>query len=366
MGRFLDRIGTRDGLSLGVLWYSIAAMLTSFASGLRSFCAFRFLLGAGEAANWPGATKAVAEWFPRRERGWAVALFDSGSSFGAAIAVVLVPFLYAKLGGWRPAFLVTGTLGVLWLVLWRRSYHPPETHPRVSAEERQMLLADRAAEHAHDTAPRAPGRAPGWGTLLALPQTWGVIAGRGLSDPVWFMITDWFAIYLASKGFAIEDTATGFWVPFLAADLGNFFGGGFSSFLIRRGWSVGRARKALIVGGALGVLMLIPAAYMSSFVPLVACFAVATFSYAALSTMALALPADLFESGAVASVAGMAGAAAGAGTIVSTFLIGVVADRFSFKPILITASMVPLLAAGLVLVLVRNDARSGRGVVKVI
>jgi ACS family hexuronate transporter-like MFS transporter len=365
-GRFLDRIGTRDGLSLGVLWYSIAAMLTSFASGLRSFCAFRFLLGAGEAANWPGATKAVAEWFPRRERGWAVALFDSGSSFGAAIAVVLVPFLYAKLGGWRPAFLVTGTLGVLWLVLWRRSYHPPETHPRVSAEERQMLLADRAAEHAHDKAPRAPGPAPGWGTLLALPQTWGVIAGRGLSDPVWFMITDWFAIYLASKGFAIEDTATGFWVPFLAADLGNFFGGGFSSFLIRRGWSVGRARKALIVGGALGVLMLIPAAYMSSFAPLVACFAVATFSYAALSTMALALPADLFESEAVASVAGMAGAAAGAGTIVSTFLIGVVADRFSFKPILITASMVPLLAAGLVLVLVRNDARSGRGVVKVI
>ena len=292
MGRFLDRIGTRDGLTLGVLWYSLAAMLTSFASGLRSFCAFRFLLGAGEAANWPGATKAVAEWFPRRERGWAVALFDSGSSFGAAIAVVLVPFLYAKLGGWRPAFLVTGTLGVLWLVLWRRSYYPPETHPRVSAEERQMLLADRAAEHAHDTAPRGPGRAPGWGTLLALPQTWGVIAGRGLSDPVWFMITDWFAIYLASKGLAIEDTATGFWVPFLAA--------------------------------------------------------------------------DLFESGAVASVAGMAGAAAGAGTIVSTFLIGVVADRFSFKPILITASMVPLLAAGLVLILVRNDARSGRGVVKVI
>ena len=112
--------------------------------------------------------------------------------------------------------------------------------------------------------------------------------------------------------------------------------------------------------------MLIPAAYMSSFVPLVACFAAATFSYAALSTMALALPADLFESGAVASVAGMAGAAAGAGTIVSTFLIGVVADRFSFKPILITASLVPLFAAVLVLLLVRNDARSGRGLLKVV
>ena len=366
MGRFLDRIGTRGGLSLGVLWYSLAAMLTSLASGLRSFCALRFLLGAGEAANWPGATKAVAEWFPRRERGWAVALFDSGSSFGAAIAVVLVPFLYARLGGWRPAFFLIGTLGLLWLVLWRRSYYPPETHPRVSAEEREMLLADRADELAHGAAPADAGPAPGWGTLLALPQTWGVIAARGLSDPVWFMIADWFAIYLSSKGFAIEETATGFWVPFLAADLGNFFGGGFSSFLIRRGWSVGRARKVLVVGGALGVLMLIPAAYLSSFVPLVACFAVATFSYATLSTMALALPADLFENRAVASVAGIAGAAAGAGTIVATFLIGVVADRFSFKPILITASLVPLFAAVLVVALVHNDARSGRGLLKVI
>jgi ACS family hexuronate transporter-like MFS transporter len=129
---------------------------------------------------------------------------------------------------------------------------------------------------------------------------------------------------------------------------------------------VGRARKVLIVAGALGVLMLIPAAYMSSFVPLVACFAVATFSYATLSTMALALPADLFQNRAVASVAGMAGAAAGAGTIVSTFLIGVVADRFSFKPILITASLVPLVAAGLVLLLVRNDRSSGGGLVKVV
>jgi len=365
-GRWLDRVGTRTGLSIGVLWYSLAAMATSLASGLRSFCGLRFLLGAGEAANWPGATKAVAEWFPRRERGWAVALFDSGSSFGAAIAVVLVPFLYARLGGWRPAFVFTGTLGLLWLVLWRRSYHPPETHPRISAEERAMLLADRAAEQATDPSAGGGETAPGRGALLRLPQTWGVIAARGLSDPVWFMITDWFAIYLASKGFAIEDTATGFWVPFLAADLGNFFGGGFSSFLIARGWGVGRARKTLIVAGALGVLMLVPAAYLSSFVPLVACFAVATFSYAALSTMALALPADLFQNRAVASVAGMAGAAAGAGTIVSTFFIGVVADRFSFKPILITASLVPLAAALLVLVLVRNDSRSGGGLVKVV
>ena len=144
-GRVLDRVGTRNGLTLSVVWYSSVAVLTSLASGLRSFCGFRFLLGAGEAANWPGATKAVSEWFPRRERGWAVALFDSGSSVGAAIAPVLVLFLISRCGGWRPAFVVTGLLGFAWLLVWRRSYHPPETHPAITPAEREMILADRAA-----------------------------------------------------------------------------------------------------------------------------------------------------------------------------------------------------------------------------
>jgi ACS family hexuronate transporter-like MFS transporter len=364
-GRVLDRIGTRRGLTLSVLWYSTVAVLTSLATGLRSFCAFRFLLGAGEAANWPGATKAVSEWFPRRERGWAVALFDSGSSIGAAAAPALVLFLLGHFGGWRPAFVVTGLLGFLWVIAWRWNYHPPETHPSLSEGERAMILADRAAEHAE--APHEEGaRLPHWGELLRLPQTWGVIAARGLTDPVWFMIADWFAIYLDSKGFSLAETAAGFWVPFLAADLGNFFGGGLSSHLIRRGWPVGRARKALVVGGAFGVLALVPAAFLSDFRSLVACFAIATFSYAAMSTMALSLPADLYQSRAVATVSGLAGTGAGLGTIGATYLIGLVADRFSFTPILVVASFVPFSAAVLVLLLVRNTAESGRGLLKVI
>ena len=180
------------------------------------------------------------------------------------------------------------------------------------------------------------------------------------------MIADWFAIYLVAKGFNLEETAAGFWVPFLAADFGNFFGGGFSSWLIRRGWPVGRARRLVIVGGGLGVLALIPAAFASGFLVLLACFAVATFSYAAMSTMALSLPADLYQSRAVASVSGMSGTAAGIGTIFATFLIGIVADRFSFTPILLVASVIPLLGAAVVLLLVRNTAASGRGLVKVI
>src|SRR5215471_2820285 len=135
-GRFLDWIGTRKGLSLGVAFYSVAAMLTSLATGLRSFAFFRFLLGAGEAANWPGATKAVSEWFPKRESGWAVALFDSGSSIGGALAPLIVLWVFRTTGSWRPAFIVTGVLGFLWIPLFRLLYRSPETHPRLSDDER--------------------------------------------------------------------------------------------------------------------------------------------------------------------------------------------------------------------------------------
>jgi len=280
-----------------------------------------------------------------------------------------VLFLWSAFDSWRPAFIITGSLGFLWLVAWRMSYHPPDTHPRISEEERAMILADRAEEEAENRRAAAGEDAalpPSSSSLLRLRQTWGAIASRALTDPVWFMIADWFAIYLVSRGYKLEETAAGFWVPFLAADLGNFFGGGFSSWLIRRGWPVGRARKTLIVAGGFGVLALVPAAFATSFPMLLACFAIATFSYATMSTMALSLPADLYQSRAVASVSGMAGTGAGVGTIGSTFLIGVVADRFSFTPILLVSSFVPLAAAACVLLLVRNTGESGRGVLKVI
>jgi ACS family hexuronate transporter-like MFS transporter len=365
-GRWLDRIGVRQGLSLGVLWYSAAAMLTSLAVGLKSFAGFRFLLGAGEAANWPGATKAVAEWFPRRESGWAVALFDSGSSVGAAIALVLVPWLFYAFGTWRPVFVITGALGLLWIALFRRFYYPPEVHPWISVEERAYILADReppatAAAGAGDAASAGPVPAR---RLLGLRQTWGIIVGKALTDPVWFFITDWFMIYLVARGFAVEESALWFWVPFLAADAGNFLGGGISSHLIGRGVSVGTARKLVIAVGGVGMASLMIALWLTGLGPLAACFAVATCSYAALSTMVLNLPADLYDRRAVASVSGFSGTGAGLGTIAATFGIGVVSDHYSFAPILVAASVVPLIAVVAVLTLVRNTTESGDGVLR--
>ena len=350
-GRLIDRIGTRNGLTITVIWYSIAAMLTSLATGLRSFAFFRFLLGAGESANWPGATKAVSEWFPKHERGWAVALFDSGSSIGGAIAPLLVIGLYKYFGGWRPAFIVTGTLGFLWLIVWRSLYHPPETHPRISDGERAMILKDRREQEAAEA---HQGPEPGWRDLLKLPQTWGIIAARTMTDPVWFFITDWFAIYLVTKGINPEQGLLAFWIPFVAADLGNFFGGGMSSWLVRRGWPVIRARKAVVVFGALGMALLIPTVLTSNLFALAGLFAISTFAYASFSTMALVLPSDLYRSESVATVSGLSGTGAGLGTIVSTYLIGYISDRYSFEPILIGASMVPLVGMVLVLLLVRE------------
>jgi MFS transporter, ACS family, hexuronate transporter len=345
-GRFLDAVGTRTGLSVTVAFYSIAAMLTSLAGGLRSFCFFRFLLGAGEAGNWPGATKAVAEWFPRRESGWAVALFDSGSSIGAAIAPLVVITLLHTFGTWRPAFLLTGSLGFLWLLLFRAFYYPPENHPRISDAEREYILADRD--------PSDRGSSASYRELLRLPQTWGIILGKALTDPIWFFITDWFAIYLVSRGFSLERGLLAFWVPFIAADAGNFLGGGISSYLISRGFSVGAARKIVIVVSGLGMSTLMVSLLFSSLFALTVCFAIATCSYAALSTMVLNLPADIYRPGSVATVSGMSGAGAGIGTIAATYLTGAVADRYSFEPILIAASLVPLIAVVVLLMLVRN------------
>ena len=350
-GRLIDRIGTRKGLTITVIWYSIAAMLTSLAGGLRSFAFFRFLLGAGESANWPAATKAVAEWFPKKERGWAVALFDSGSSIGGAIAPLLVIGLYKYFGGWRPAFIITGTLGFLWLGVWRMLYHPPESHPRISESEREMILRDRA-EVVDES--QTSQRTTRWRDLIKLPQTWAVIAARTMTDPVWFFITDWFAIYLVTKGINPEQGLLAFWIPFVAADLGNFFGGGLSSWLIRRGWPVIKARKTVVVFGGLGMTLLIPTVFTSSLFALAGLFAVSTFAYASFSTMALVLPSDLYPSESVATVSGMSGTGAGLGTIVSTFLIGYVSDRRSFEPILITASIIPFIGMILVLLLIRS------------
>ena len=244
-GRLMDRIGTRRGLTLSVIWYSVISMLTSLATGFYSFATFRFLLGAGESANWPAATKAVSEWFPKRERALATALFDSGSSIGGAVAPFIVLWIYFR-WGWRPAFMVPGALGFLWLIAWRWLYSSRrKTHSRISQAELAMIVADKRESEA----PQDGRVRPRWRDLLKLPQTWGTIIARAFTDPVFFFITEWFPIYLVAKGIELKSGLRlawilTIWIPFIAADVGSFFAGWLSGYLVKRGWSLGAARKA--------------------------------------------------------------------------------------------------------------------------
>ena len=364
-GRLMDRIGARRGLTLTVAWYSLVSILTSLARGFYSFASFRFLLGAGESANWPAATKVVAEWFPKRERGLATALFDSGSSLGGAIAPFLVLGIYFR-WGWRPAFMVPGALGFIWLLGWRYLYHPPETHPRLGSAERQLLLADKQENGLQEGAPVRRR----WRDLLKLPQTWGTIIAKSFTDPVWFFVTDWFPIFLVAKGIELRSGLIAVWVPFIAADLGNFFSGAMSGYLIKRGWSVGAARKALIVFGGAGVTILVPTIFTTNLYMLASLFGLATFSYACFTTMANVLPSDLYHDDAVASVSGLSGTGAGIGTIIAFKLIGYFSDArkgaatHSFDPIVIVAGLVPFLGMILVLLLVRNTKATEEGWVR--
>lgn len=365
-GRLMDRIGTRRGLSLTVGFYSIVSMLSPVATGLKSFAGIRFLLGAGESANWPAATKAVSEWFPKHERGLATAFFDSGSSIGGAIAPFIILPIYFR-WGWRPAFVVPGLLGVLWIVLWQWLYHSPESHPQLGADERAIIRSD---DDAALRSTSAKNQSLGWRGLLKLPQTWGTIIAKTCTDPVWFFVTDWFPIYLVAKGITLQNGLIAVWIPFIAADLGNFFGGAGSGFLIKRGWPLGRARKAIVIFGGLGVTMLIPTIFTTNLYVITLLFAVATFCYASFTTIANVLPSDLYYSDSVATVSGFSGTGAGIGTIVAFKLIGYFSDArraagtHTFDPIVIIAGLVPFAGMLMVLRLIRNSRATKEGLVR--
>ncbi len=364
-GKMMDRIGTRRGLTLTVIWYSLVSMLTSLASGFYSFATFRFLLGAGESANWPAATKAVSEWFPKRERALATALFDSGSSIGGAAAPFIVLWVYFR-WGWRPAFMIPGALGFLWLIAWRWLYYPPENHSRISQSELDLIVADKSEFNA----PQVGKSRLRWHDLLKLPQTWGTIIAKAFTDPVYFFIAEWFPIYLVAKGIELKSGLIAVWIPFIAADLGSFFAGGISGYLIRRGWSLGAARKTPIIYGGIGMTLLIPTVFTTNLYAIAFLFAVVTFTYAGFTTMANVLPSDLFASESVASVSGLSGTGAGIGTIVAFKLIGYFTDArrasgtHSFDPIVIIAGLVPFVGMIVVLLLVRNTEATNQGLVR--
>ena len=335
-GIFLDIVGTRLGLTIAVVWWSIVSCITSFANSPLSLGALRFLLGIGEGFNWPGASKAVAEFFPKEERGTAVAIFDSGSSVGGALAAIAIPWIALKLG-WRFAFAFSGILGFLWLGMWLVVY------PSSSAIEKEQ---------------RRPSKRPtrsAWLNILRRRETWGVVLGRSLTDPIWWFYVFWLPQYLSdTRGFSLRQIAAFAWIPFVAADLGNFAGGLSSGALIKHGMPVLRARKLICIISSIPMLAGIPAVLISDPFYSLAFICIALFGYASWSTMGLTFPSDLFSSEVVASVTGLSGLAAGLAGTLFTLLVGTLVDRFSYFPAFVAAATAPLLATVSVVILIRH------------
>jgi MFS transporter, ACS family, hexuronate transporter len=348
-GIFLDSVGTRIGLAVAAIWWSVMNILTGTAHSVFGFAFFRFMLGIGEGFNWPGASKAVAEWFPRQERSMAVAIFDSGSSVGGALAAFFIP-LIALTVGWRWAFVVSGALGLLWLILWLRVYHPLDRHPKVTQQEVDFIHAGQDAPA--QSSERGVRR---WLALTRDRNVWAIVLGRSLTDPIWWFYVFWLPQYLSdARGFSIRQIALSAWIPFVAADIGNFTGGWISGYCIRRGFSVVRARTWVCIVSCVPILAGIPVARVNNPYLALALICVALWGYASWSTMGLTLPSDLFPQDVVATVTGVSGLAAGLVGAVFTLLVGILVDRFSYGPAFVAAGLLPVLATISLVLLVRT------------
>lgn len=350
-GRLMDWLGTRAGFALCMIWWSAAAMLHGLARSALHLGVFRFLLGLAQAGNWPGGVKAVSEWFPLRERAFAVGLFNSGSTMGAMVAPPLVAAL-ALAFGWRPAFMITGATGFLWLVAWLAIYRAPERHPWLSPQEFELIQSGRAATTA--------ARSVRWVSLLRQKPVWGLVLGRMLADPVWWFYVFWLPEYLKrERQFSLAMIGYFAWIPFLAAVLGCLAGGAVSGRLVQRGYDTIRARKAVMLACALLMMSGIPAVTVPGAWAAIALISVATFAYQAWGSNILTLPADLFPPAVVASVSGLSGTGAATGGMAFTLLTGYLVDRFSYAPVFVAAGLMPLAAFAIVTWGVRFKRQDG-------
>lgn len=335
-GKFYDHVGTRRGFTVSILVWASAALAHVFARGLVSLSCFRFLLGIGEAGNWPGAAKVMAEWFPVRQRALGMAIFNSGVSVGAVLAPPLIVWIQLHFG-WRAAFLVTPALSLLWLTLWLLFYDSPERHKRITSQEYALITQDRTSSSSAGDA--------SWRSLLKHRQVWAIVLSRFVTDPVWWLYIIWLPLYLYNvRGFSLKQIGMFAWVPFVAAGVGSLAGGWISGLLITRGWSTDKARKAVIAIGMLLMSSGVMAVSARSAAGALTFIAIVMFGFQAWISNVQTVPSDFFPTNVVASVAGLGGVGAGIGAILFTLSTGYVVDHFhSYTPILVTAALLPLL-----------------------
>ena len=338
-GKLYDKIGTRKGFVASVLVWGIADACTAIASGVKSLCGFRAALGLGEAGPWPGATKSNAEWFPQKERAMAQGLFNAGASVGAILSPILIALLYSVCG-WKLTFVVVGCTGLLWIIPWLIiNKKGPKEHPWITDEEKEYILSGQPECVVKDD------KGLSWKELLSRKKSYAVILGRFFLDPIWWMFVTWLPIYLFDvHGYDVKEIGMTAWVPYVGAAIGSLSGGWFSGYLVGKGKSVNFARKtSILLGAAITLPSLIAVAFVSDAMTAVIFMAVILCGFQFSMNNIQTLASDLYTGKSVGSLAGLGGAAATVGTIISIFLVPVLTQGSNWLPFFIMgASLVPL------------------------
>ena len=335
VGRLIDRIGTRKGFSLSIIFWSIAAMAHALARGVWGFGVARFFLGLGEAGNFPAAIKTVAEWFPKKERALATGIFNSGTNIGALITPFIVRAVTDR-WGWRAAFVFTGAIGFLWLVAWLALYRRPEEHASITKAELAYIQSD-----VEDPAVAVP-----WARLLPHRQTWAFSIAKFMTDPIWWLYLFWLPDFLHKRhNLNLKDFGPPLVVVYLLADIGSIGGGWLSSSLIKRGWTINEGRKLAMLICAIAVVPIIFAAQVSNLWVAVVLVGLAAAAHQGWSCNLFTTTSDMFPRYAVGSVVGIGGMAGAIGGLMIARIVGEILQRTgSYVPIFIIAASAYLAA----------------------
>jgi MFS transporter, ACS family, hexuronate transporter len=343
-GRLIDKIGVRLGYAAVVIFWTAAHIAHALVGSIGGFVAVRFALGLGESGNFPAGLKAIAEWFPKRERAFATGIVVAGSNVGAIVTPLIVPII-AYRWGWRAAFIVTGSLSVAWLALWFKMYRRPEVHSRVSEDELALIQGDATA----GGAPPGPGRIR-WRALLCIRETWAYALARFLIDPIWWMYLFWLPDFFAKRySLDIQHFGPPLVVVYLLSDVGSVAGGWMSSKLIRLGVPLNRARKLTMLLASALVMPVLFAVYADNLWLAVTIVGLAAAGHQAFSANLYTFPSDVFPQQAVASVVGIGGTAGAVGAMLMAKYAGWVLDSIgSYAPIFVVAGAAYWLALAVI------------------
>jgi MFS transporter, ACS family, hexuronate transporter len=336
-GPLLDRLGSKIGYGLTIAWWSLAEILHAFSGGAISLGVFRFLLGVGEAGNYPAGVKLIGEWFPASERSLASGIFNSGAAVGAMLAPPLLAWTVLKMG-WQASFVIVGAAGFVWLAAWLIFYRSPVNSPGEVESPPPAVWA-----------------------LAKSRFVWQFTLSKVFADPVWYFYTFWFPQYLkVGHGFSMKEIGETAWIPFFTGGIGNLAGGFLCSWLLRYGIFPQTARRVGVLIFSALMVAAVPAAMVPSPVFAIALISTATFGYCGALANVLAIPRDLFAKNAVASIWGLASMGSGFGGMFFSLVTGWLVDSYSFRPAFVLFGLTPIIAAGLIWSLPRSVAPAFR------